>query len=121
MTDVLASGKVVSASAVEVPIEAIHADAQEPRAGLVPLATLDGCEVGVWEHTAGASSDVEEDEVFVVVSGSATIAIVDGGELHVTAGDVVRLSAGMRTTWTVHETLRKIYVCNVADLATPSA
>jgi hypothetical protein len=26
------------------------------------------------------------------------------------AGDLVRLTAGMRATWTVHETLRTLYV-----------
>ncbi|WP_062208752.1 cupin domain-containing protein [Demequina oxidasica] len=121
MTDVLVSGAVVSASAVVIPLESVSADAPEPHAGLVSLATLGGSEVGVWEHSVGTSMDVEEDEIFVVVSGSATLEFDDGEQLQVTAGDVVRLSAGTRTTWIVHETLRKIYVCQAADLAAPSA
>ena len=83
-----------------------------PQAGFVELETVEGVEVGVWEHTPGASTDVESDEVFVVLAGSATVAFdypaLDDIELR--PGSVVRLTAGMRTVWTVRETLRKIYV-----------
>jgi len=65
--------------------------------------------IGIWEHTAGSSTDVEADEVFVVISGRATIAFDGGRQLEVGPGDVVELRAGDRTTWTVHETLRKVY------------
>ncbi|HET8896428.1 MAG TPA: cupin domain-containing protein, partial [Protaetiibacter sp.] len=77
--------------------------------------TVDGAEVGVWEITPGVASDVEEHEVFVVLSGRATITF-DGRlePIAVRAGSVVRLEAGMRTTWTVHETLRKVYVTPAA-------
>lgn len=30
--------------------------------------------------------------------------------IEVRAGSVVRLTEGMRTLWTVHETLRKVYI-----------
>ena len=73
--------------------------------------TVDGAEVGVWEITPGVVTDTEEDEVFVVLSGRASLSFEDGPEpIEVRAGCVVRLAAGMRTTWTVHETLRKVYV-----------
>jgi uncharacterized cupin superfamily protein len=64
---------------------------------------------GIWEITPGTVTDVEADELFVVLSGSATIAFEDGPVLEVGAGDVVKLPEGARTVWTVHETLRKIY------------
>ena len=64
---------------------------------------------GIWEITPGTVTDVEADELFVVLSGSATIAFEDGPTLNVGPGDVVRLPEGARTVWTVHETLRKIY------------
>jgi uncharacterized cupin superfamily protein len=64
---------------------------------------------GIWEHTPGVSTDVEADEVFVVVSGHATIAFEDDRLVEARAGDVVELRAGERTVWTVHETLRKVY------------
>ena len=64
---------------------------------------------GVWEHTPGVSTDVEADELFVVIAGRATIAFADGRVVEAGPGDVVELRAGDATTWTVHETLRKVY------------
>jgi uncharacterized cupin superfamily protein len=66
-------------------------------------------EHGIWEITPGVVTDVEADELFVVLSGRATIAFEDGPTLDVGPGDVCRLHAGQRTVWTVHETLRKVY------------
>jgi uncharacterized protein len=66
--------------------------------------------VGIWQHSTGTSTDVESDEVFVVLSGRATIVVADGPTLEVGPGDVALLPAGAETTWTVHETLRKVYV-----------
>ncbi|MRG59484.1 DUF861 domain-containing protein [Agromyces sp. CFH 90414] len=71
-----------------------------------------GRTVGVWEMSVGAMRDVEADEIFVVLAGDATVAFeqpaLDPIELR--PGSVVRLTAGMQTTWTVRETLRKIYI-----------
>ena len=55
--------------------------------------------------------DIEADEVFVVLSGSASVDFVDGSpSLRLGPGDVVRLAAATQTVWTVHETLRKVYL-----------
>ena len=67
-------------------------------------------EIGIWQHGVGVSTDVEADEVFIVLSGRATVAVEGGPVLELGPGDVGLLPAGARTTWTVHETLRKIYV-----------
>jgi uncharacterized cupin superfamily protein len=64
---------------------------------------------GIWEITPGTVTDVEADEAFTVLTGSATIAFEDGPTLEITAGSFVRLHAGQRTVWTIHETLRKVY------------
>lgn len=69
-----------------------------------------GLAVGIWQHGAGASRDVEADEVFVVLAGRATIEVEDGPTLEIGPGDVGLLPAGARTIWTVHETLRKFYL-----------
>ena len=66
--------------------------------------------IGIWQHSPGTSTDVEADEVFVVLSGQATVHIDGAPALHVGPGDVAFLPAGARTTWTVHETLRKVYI-----------
>ncbi|MEU8588996.1 cupin domain-containing protein [Streptomyces sp. NPDC048664] len=66
-------------------------------------------ERGIWQITPGVVTDTEADEVFVVVSGSATIEVEGGPTLRVGPGDTAVLHEGDRTTWTVHETLRKVY------------
>ncbi|GAA2470406.1 cupin domain-containing protein [Terrabacter carboxydivorans] len=85
-----------------------------PTAAVTSLADVAGAEVGVWEMTPGTVTDVEAGEVFVVLSGRAVLTVADGEPLDLTPGSVVRLHAGEPTTWTVTETLRKVYV-------TPSA
>jgi uncharacterized cupin superfamily protein len=81
-----------------------------------------GIEIGVWEITPGTVVDVEEQEVFVVVAGSAVLEIQNALEsehdaapcpesiIHLHPGSVVSLPAGARTRWTVTETLRKVYI-----------
>lgn len=66
-------------------------------------------ERGVWEITPGVVTDVEADELFVVLSGRATIEVEGGATLQVGPGDVAVLPQGAVTRWTVHETLRKVY------------
>lgn len=66
--------------------------------------------IGVWQHSVGVSTDVEVDEAFVVLQGRATIEVEGGPTLQVGPGDLGLLPAGARTTWTVHEKLRKVYV-----------
>lgn len=104
---------VTNAATAAVPTESLAADfvvAGQPASGVLDLPSPPGLEVGIWEHTAGTSTDVEVDEVFVVISGRATIACDQGPTVEVGPGDVVRLTEGTATTWTVHETLRKVYV-----------
>lgn len=109
----LDAGVVVSALTVDVPLAPVPADriiAGAPRAGSVDLDEDMG--VGVWEMTVGAARDVEVDEIFVVVAGAATVAFTDPAlpDIALAPGAVVRLESGMRTVWTVHETLRKVYL-----------
>ncbi len=109
----LDAGIVVSASQVEVPLTPVPAAqivAGSPATGSVDLDEDMG--FGVWEMTQGAMSDVEIDEVFVVVAGSATVEFVDPDlpSIQLRPGSIVRLESGMRTVWTVRETLRKVYL-----------
>jgi uncharacterized cupin superfamily protein len=65
---------------------------------------------GVWQITPGVVTDIEADEMFVVVSGSATIELLNSERtLDVATGDVCVLAEGERSRWTVHQTLRKVY------------
>ena len=76
----------------------------------LPLGSFADVEVGVWAMEPGTERDTEVDEVFVVLAGRGTVAFEDGEVLDLAPGVAVRLRAGEQTTWTVTETLRKVYV-----------
>ncbi|MER7394754.1 cupin domain-containing protein [Streptomyces sp. NPDC000151] len=78
--------------------------------GKVLWESPDGKQVrGIWQITPGVVTDIEANELFVVVSGRATIEVEGGSVLDVGPGDACFLREGDRTRWTVHETLRKAY------------
>jgi uncharacterized protein len=81
-----------------------------PRVASAELDVTGDVEFGVWEITDGAVTDTEVDEVFLVLSGSGQIAFDDGAVVTPRPGILVRLRAGDHTTWTVTETVRKVYV-----------
>jgi uncharacterized cupin superfamily protein len=81
-----------------------------PTAAVHVLDRLGEVEVGLWEMTAGTARDTEVDEVFVVLAGRGTVRFEDGEVIGLTPGTAVRLRAGERTTWTVEEPLRKVWV-----------
>lgn len=84
-----------------------------PSAAILPLGSLAaaaGVQVGVWEMSEGVARDTEVDEIFVVLSGEGEVAFEDGETIALRPGVAVRLHAGERTVWTVHLTLRKIYI-----------
>ena len=105
---------VVHAAALDLAHEPVPAEQSVDGAPTTAAMAVDefaGLEVGVWEMTPGVMTDVETDEVFVVLSGSATVDFVDGSRsLRLSPGDVVRLADGAKTVWTVTETLRKVYL-----------
>ncbi|MEV0007078.1 cupin domain-containing protein [Streptomyces sp. NPDC051840] len=105
--------------AVHIPDADLEPDPLDPAqivegspevSGKVLWESEDGRRVrGIWQITPGVVTDTEADELFVVVSGRATIEVADGPVLTVGPGDLCVLREGDRTTWTVHETLRKAY------------
>jgi uncharacterized cupin superfamily protein len=104
---------MIAAAGVRLEHEPLPAEqivAGTPTTATLVLDERDGREIGVWEMTPGVATDVEVDEVFVVLSGSATVEGVEAEPLELGPGSTVTLRAGTRTTWTVRETLRKIYV-----------
>ena len=115
----LDAGLLTQAATVALTHEPVPADqvvAGSPTTASLVLDDSDGVEIGVWEMTPGTATDTEIDEVFIVISGRASVVfdeVLDGvvpPAIELAPGAVVRLTAGMRTTWTVHETLRKVYV-----------
>lgn len=109
--------RALDAHAAIIELEALPSAevvAGSPSAGALGLGALGGCDYGLWEMIEGAATDVEAEEVFVVLSGAATVSIEPfGGEgeltLTLAPGSVVHLQEGMRTTWTVTEPLRKVW------------
>ena len=76
--------RVVRASALaDSELEADGLDPAQVVAGRPEVRSLalhdgDDLAVGVWQHSVGTSTDVEADEIFVVLSGRATVEVVDG-------------------------------------------
>jgi uncharacterized cupin superfamily protein len=104
----------VEALAVDIPLRRVSAeDVLEgtPSTGAVVLGEFGGREYGVWEMTVGAVTDVEDDELFVVVAGAGTLELLDDETVvELVPGSVLTLTVGARTIWTVTQTLRKVWV-----------
>jgi uncharacterized cupin superfamily protein len=106
--------RVITATTAVIDLEAVEADDVEngsPTQGTIELGEIGGCEAGIWELRAGTVTDTEVDELFVVLSGSAVIELIDDGRrVEVHTGDVMRLVAGTRTRWIVADHIRKVYL-----------
>lgn len=111
----LAAGVGVAAASLDAawaPVDAAQVRVGAPTTRFVDLDETGGRCVGVWEHSPGVSTDVESDEVFVVLAGTGMLAFEEPAlpPVDLRPGVIVRLTAGMHTVWTVRETLRKLYV-----------
>lgn len=101
--------------ATTIPLEHSVLEATRNASGEVTTAvaavTTEGdMEIGVWEHSVGTSTDVEVEEVFVVISGAGTVTCDRGGRIDLAPGVVGVLPSGARTTWTITEPLRKVWI-----------
>jgi hypothetical protein len=94
----------------------LHAETVEPdgvsealsTAGRVLLET--SLEVGLWEAGPGTDTDVEVDELFLVLAGAGTVTFEDDSSVELAPGVLVRLREGDRTTWVITERIRKLYL-----------
>jgi uncharacterized cupin superfamily protein len=75
-----------------------------------------GLKTGIWEVTPGTFTSTRPgyDEICQILSGTATITEKDGSSFEIGPGSLFVTPAGWEGTWTIHETLRKMWV--VADL-----
>lgn len=121
MSELLPAGAnaAVRATEVDIELEAVPGEdtvSGDPRQGIAELGPIGDCEAGIWELREGVTTDTEVDELFVVLSGSASIELLGGpgvepgSVVEVAAGDVMRLVAGTRTKWTVPDHIRKVYL-----------
>ena len=92
------------------PLPAV--DGERPAsAGALEFDPVAGANVGIWEMPPGVAQFDDEEELFVVVSGSATLTFVRTGEsIEIGPGSIVRLYDDQQTRWQVRETIRKVYV-----------
>ncbi len=67
---------------------------------------------GIWKAEPGVHANLPGQETVVVLEGKATVTGQNGDSIDVAAGDLVFVDAGEVATWTVHETLRKVFVIN---------
>jgi len=73
------------------------------------VSDLAGGAVGVWGADVGRIGGETTDEIFVILEGRAEITFEDTGETIVAGpGDIVRLFAGQRNSWTTIERIRKV-------------
>ncbi len=80
------------------------------RTAIAELDAVGGLEVGVWEHTVGTSTDVGDDEVFVVIEGRGTVTDQHGNVIELAPGVVGILHPEDVTTWVITEQLRKVWI-----------
>lgn len=114
----MAGGALVDVAALALehtPVAPDQDGGDSPTTGSVAFGSIGGTDFGVWEMSVGTMYDVEAEEIFVVTAGAGTVLIAPfkGAEqqhVELFPGSLMRLSAGMQTTWTVRETLRKVYI-----------
>lgn len=90
------------------PRAAIQGDPHESTNVLWANNQLD---VGIWECTPGQFAATRDgyDEVFMCLSGQATMTSSDGLRFDLSAGSVLYTPAGFKGIWHVTETFRKVY------------
>lgn len=104
------------ASANDLKLDLADTDAGEGnpaiKTGIAELTKVNDAAFGVWEIVPGVLEGVPPvEEVFVVLSGDATITSEGDAEpIVVGPGSVVRLVVGQKTRWDVRETVRKVYI-----------
>ncbi|MBZ5738583.1 cupin domain-containing protein [Nocardioides mangrovi] len=109
------SARVLATDAFTVPLTdeshpGIWVDGGWPTAHTALLAEVGGTNVSVWEITDGVVSDIENDEVLLVLVGAGRLRFEDGDTIELQPGACVRVRAGDRTEWTVLSTVRALSI-----------
>jgi len=84
------------------------------------LWARDGLKTGIWEVTPGTFKSTRPgyDEICQILSGTATITEPDGTSFDIGPGSLFVTPAGWEGSWTIHETLRKMWVVQDLPAAT---
>ncbi|BCI55622.1 hypothetical protein NIIDNTM18_49000 [Mycolicibacterium litorale] len=78
----------------------------------VSLYADGGQKHGVWEAEPGVHREYQGQETVVILTGRATVEGSSGITVDVGPGDLVIVDPGEKTTWTVHEKIRKVFIVN---------
>lgn len=108
----------VDALDIQLTAEAVPEDQLvdgSPTTSAEHLGEIFGIEFGLWEMSGGVMSDIEAEELFIVLAGKATVKVeaVNGfkaEEFCLVPGSICHLREGMHTIWDVTEPLRKVYL-----------
>ena len=93
-----------------IPADQIKAGRPEARGMVIARSPDRRTFTGVWDCTPGTFDwTYTWDETISVVAGRVTITDKAGGTQVFKAGDVAHFPIGLEATWTVHETIRKVY------------
>jgi uncharacterized protein len=106
--------RLIAADVLTAPVEA-DGVSEALATATAELGEVAGVSFGLWEAGPGVDVDVEADELFLVLQGRGEVSFEDGSRLALAPGVLVRLRAGDRTTWTIEERLRKLYVVDAQD------
>jgi uncharacterized cupin superfamily protein len=71
-----------------------------------------GLRTGIWEVTPGTFTSTRDgyNEICQILSGTATITESNGNSFDIGPGSLFVTPAGWEGTWTIHTTLRKMWV-----------
>jgi uncharacterized cupin superfamily protein len=88
------------------------ATAGDPQESVRELYNDGTVQMGLWECTPGTFATAKDGitESAQILSGAGVLRGDDGIETEVRAGEIVTTPDGWRGTWTITETMRKVYV-----------
>ena len=109
------STRLLATDVFTMPLEAESApgawvEGGWPNARTQTLADLGDVTTSIWEITTGVVADIENDECFLVLSGSGHVRFESGETLELKPGACLRFRAGDRTEWTVLSTVRALTI-----------
>lgn len=95
-----------------VPVSADQVVSGHPETGVAEWKSWNGLEVGVWDMTPGVMSDIESDEICIIIDGAGFVErTINGATIQqaLEPGAIFHLREGEKTLWHVSRKVRKIY------------
>lgn len=108
----------IDAMGIDLNLEPVQAGLLvngNPGTAVQRLGEIFDVEFGLWEMSEGSMRDVEAEELFIVLSGKASVRVepvngFEAEEFSLLPGSICHLREGMHTIWMVDQPLRKVYL-----------